>query len=105
MLNLKLKKRPATPPKKGISNKMKSMLVKVNWKKDVVDKNVPFLPISGCMGDNLLKAEDSLQASSTCLGRQVLRLRPAVKRSWSRLAAIGVDTASCLALARRHADL
>ena len=37
---------------------MKSMLVKVGWKKDMVEKNVPFLPISGRMGDNLLKQED-----------------------------------------------
>merc|ERR1719326_1955441 len=33
------------------------MLVKVGWKKDMVEKNVPFMPISGWMGDNLLKAE------------------------------------------------
>ena len=46
----------------------------VNWKKDMVDKTVPFLPISGLMGDKLLKAEYS-EASSTCLGCQVLRLR------------------------------
>merc|ERR1719174_1113258 len=42
-----------------VSNEMKSMLVKVGWKKDMVEKNVPFLPISGWMGDNLLKPEDS----------------------------------------------
>merc|ERR1712193_58300 len=30
-----------------VSNEMKSMLVKVGWKKDMVEKNVPFLPISG----------------------------------------------------------
>merc|ERR1711976_170924 len=39
-------------------NKMKSMLVKVGWKKDMVEKGIPFLPISGWMGDNLLKMED-----------------------------------------------
>jgi len=38
---------------------MKSMLTKVGWKKDMVEKNIPFLPISGWMGDNLLKMEDS----------------------------------------------
>ena len=42
-----------------VSSEMKSMLVKVGWKKDMVEKNVPFLPISGWMGDNLLKQEDS----------------------------------------------
>merc|ERR1711953_706489 len=39
-------------------NEMKSMLVKVGWKKDMVEKGIPFLPISGWMGDNLLKMED-----------------------------------------------
>jgi len=42
-----------------VSNEMKSMLTKVGWKKDMVEKNIPFLPISGWMGDNLLKMEDS----------------------------------------------
>jgi len=42
-----------------VSNEMKSMLVKVGWKKDMVEKQVPFMPISGWMGDNLLKPEDS----------------------------------------------
>ena len=42
-----------------VSNEVKSMLVKVGWKKDMAEKNVPFLPISGWMGDNLLKQEDS----------------------------------------------
>ena len=34
------------------------MLVKVGLKKDMVEKNVPFLPISGWMGGNL-KQDDS----------------------------------------------
>ena len=38
---------------------MKSMLVKVGWKKDMVEKSMPFLPICGWMDDNLKKAEDS----------------------------------------------
>jgi len=33
---------------------MKSMLVKVGWKKDYVEKCVPVLPISGWQGDNLI---------------------------------------------------
>ena len=37
---------------------MKSMLVKVGWKKDMVEKSMPFLPICGWMDDNLKKAED-----------------------------------------------
>ena len=32
---------------------MKSMLVKEGWKKGMVEKNVPFLPISGWMGGSL----------------------------------------------------
>ena len=42
-----------------VSNEMGSMLVKVGWKKDMVEMQIPFLPISGWIGDNLLKCEDS----------------------------------------------
>ncbi len=35
------------------------MLVKVGWTKDMVDKQIPFIPISGWRGDNLLKTTDS----------------------------------------------
>ena len=35
------------------------MLVKVGWKKDMVEKNVPLFPFSGWMGDNLLKQKNS----------------------------------------------
>ena len=38
-----------------IKEEMKSMLVKTGWKKDFIEKSVPVLPISGWMGDNLLK--------------------------------------------------
>ena len=38
-----------------IRNEMKNMLIKVGWKKDYVEKCVPVLPISGWMGDNLIK--------------------------------------------------
>merc|ERR1712100_714027 len=34
---------------------MMSVLVKVGWKKDFIEKSAPRLPISGWMGDNLLK--------------------------------------------------
>jgi len=37
-----------------IRAEMASTLMKVGWKKDFVAKSVPFLPISGWMGDNLL---------------------------------------------------
>merc|ERR1711963_782287 len=38
----------------------KSMLVKVGWKKDFIEKNTPVMPISGWMGDNLLKKSDNM---------------------------------------------
>merc|ERR1712149_12819 len=38
-----------------ISSEMKNMLIKVGWKKDFVEKSVPVFPISGWMGDNLIK--------------------------------------------------
>merc|ERR1712188_59683 len=43
-----------------IRNEMMSMLVKVGWKKDFIEKNTPILPISGWMGDNLLKKSDKM---------------------------------------------
>merc|ERR1719447_1395001 len=43
-----------------IANEMKSMLVKVGWKKDFIEKNTPVMPISGWMGDNLLKKSDNI---------------------------------------------
>merc|ERR1712032_1671218 len=39
---------------------MKSMMVKVGWKKDFIEKNTPVLPISGWMGDNLLKKSTNM---------------------------------------------
>merc|ERR1712134_144919 len=33
---------------------MKNMLIKVGWKKDFVERSTPILPLSGCIGDNLL---------------------------------------------------
>merc|ERR1711975_102688 len=43
-----------------IANEMKSTLIKVGWKKDFIEKNTPILPISGWMGDNLLKKSDNM---------------------------------------------
>ena len=39
---------------------MKCMLMKVGWKKDFVEKNTPAMPISGWMGDNLLKKSENM---------------------------------------------
>jgi len=36
------------------------MLVKVGWKKDFIDKATPYLPISGWIGDNLLKKSTNM---------------------------------------------
>eukprot|EP00913_Durusdinium_trenchii_P006505 g6113.t1 len=43
-----------------IANEMKSMLVKVGWKKDFIEKSTPVMPISGWMGDNLLKKSENM---------------------------------------------
>merc|ERR1711871_1476808 len=43
-----------------IMNEMKSTLIKVGWKKDFVEKGTPYLPISGWMGDNLLKKSENM---------------------------------------------
>jgi elongation factor 1-alpha len=45
---------------KEISKEVAGMLVRVGWKKDKVDKSVPFLPISGWQGDNLLKKSEKM---------------------------------------------
>lgn len=39
---------------------MKSMLIKVGWKKDFIEQGVPVLPISGWMGDNLNKQSPNM---------------------------------------------
>jgi len=39
---------------------MKNMLIKVGWKKDFVEKSTPVLPISGWMGDNLIKKTENM---------------------------------------------
>jgi translation elongation factor EF-1alpha len=46
---------------KEIKDEMKHMLTKVGWKKDFVDSSVPFLPISGWIGDNLIKASENMK--------------------------------------------
>jgi len=43
-----------------VANEMRSMLVKVGWKKDFIEKSVPVLPISGWIGDNLLKKSEHM---------------------------------------------
>ncbi|KAK3287439.1 hypothetical protein CYMTET_5048 [Cymbomonas tetramitiformis] len=43
-----------------IKNEIKSVLVKVGWKKDFVEQSVPVLPISGWCGDNLLSKSTNM---------------------------------------------
>jgi len=43
-----------------ICNEAKSTFIKVGWKKDFVEKSTPILPISGWMGDNLLKKSENM---------------------------------------------
>jgi len=43
-----------------IKNEMSSILTKVGWKKDFVDKSVAFIPYSGYKGDNLVKKSDNM---------------------------------------------
>merc|ERR1719352_2013299 len=43
-----------------IKEEMKSMLVKTGLKKDFVEKSVPVLPISGWIGDNLIKKSEAM---------------------------------------------
>jgi len=43
-----------------IKDEMSSMLIKVGWKKAFVNNCVPFMPISGWVGDNLLKKSEKM---------------------------------------------
>jgi len=45
---------------KEIKDEMTNMLIKVGWKKEFVKNCVPFMPISGWMGDNLLKKSEKM---------------------------------------------
>lgn len=43
-----------------IKNEVTTMLMKVGWKKEFVMKNVPVVPISGWIGDNLIKKSTNM---------------------------------------------
>jgi len=45
---------------KEVRDEMTLMLMRVGWKKDFVQKSVPILPISGWIGDNLLKPSTNM---------------------------------------------
>eukprot|EP00466_Bigelowiella_natans_P008124 jgi/Bigna1/73872/fgenesh1_pg.26_\ len=44
-----------------ILKELKACLAKVGWKKDFLDKSVPFIPLSGWNGDNLLKKSENME--------------------------------------------
>lgn len=45
---------------KEVAEEMKDMLGRVGWKKDFVKESIPIIPISGYMGDNLIKKSDKM---------------------------------------------
>lgn len=56
-------RRPPAPQKERydeISAEMRHMLVRVGWKDSFVEKCVPIIPISGWMGDNLIKPSENM---------------------------------------------
>jgi elongation factor 1-alpha len=44
-----------------VKDEMVNVLTRVGWKKEFVDKSVPFLPISGWKGDNLIKQSENMK--------------------------------------------
>jgi len=42
------------------ANEARSMLINVGWKKEFVEGSVPILPLSGWMGDNLIKKSEKM---------------------------------------------
>merc|ERR1719426_742124 len=60
-----------------IGNEMKSTLIKVGWKKDFVEKNTPVMPISGWMGDNLLKKSENMgwgKGFDVAIGKETIHI-------------------------------
>ncbi|KAI8464810.1 MAG: P-loop containing nucleoside triphosphate hydrolase protein [Monoraphidium minutum] len=43
-----------------IRDEMRHMLARVGWKPDFIEKSVPIVPISGWMGDNLIKKSEKM---------------------------------------------
>jgi elongation factor 1-alpha len=43
-----------------VGGEMKNMLIKVGWKKEFVEGSVPVLPLSGWVGDNLIKKTENM---------------------------------------------
>nr|ACF24595.1 translation elongation factor 1A-like [Gymnochlora stellata] len=49
-----------------ILKEFKSTLAKVGWKKDFIDKSIPFLPLSGFGGDNLIQKSKNMDWWNGC---------------------------------------
>jgi elongation factor 1-alpha len=43
-----------------VSDEMRSMLAKVGWKDDFIKNNVPYIPLSGWVGDNLITKSEKM---------------------------------------------
>ena len=41
---------------------MRNMLSKVGYKKDMIEKQIPYVPISGLTGENLLKKSEKMSS-------------------------------------------
>merc|ERR1712137_690439 len=48
------------PRYKEIRDEMQHLLIKGGWKKESVEKEIPIIPISGWIGDNLIKKSDKM---------------------------------------------
>merc|ERR1719352_1252748 len=83
---------------------MKSTLIKVGWKKDFVEKNTPVMPISGWMGDNLLKKSENMgwwKGMDIAYGKETIHCDNLLKKSdnmgwWKGMdIAYGKETVHC----------
>jgi len=54
-----------------IADEMRDMLGKVGWKKDQITGSTPFLPLSGWMGDNLIKQSEKMAWWKGCTVKRV----------------------------------
>ena len=66
-----------------IASEMQTMLLKVGWRKDVVEKQMPILPISGLVGDNLTKKSENMRWWRGCnvevdIALEVLALKESI---------------------------
>jgi len=43
-----------------VGGEMMNMMIKVGWKKEFIEKSVPVMPLSGWMGDNLIKKSENM---------------------------------------------